>query len=377
MKKALLLAITSAGVFAQQQAPPIVSPEVHADKRVTFRFRAPNAKEVFVMREGGARDRDAFAEPTPFAMQKDENGVWSLTTDVLEPDYYEYRFVADGASYLDPQNPLMMPNLLDTASMVYVPGQPTHPWEVTNVPRGIVHHHFYRSGIVGDDRDYFVYTPPGYDPKASRTYPVLYLLHGFSDGADAWSAVGRAHVIVDNLIAQGKAKPMLLVMPLGYGDLAILSRAAGARDPAVLQRSFERYRDSLFQEVMPEIEKSYRAAKDRGSRAIAGLSMGGDQSLTFGLNAIDRFAWIGAFSPGEVGNYYAETFLSLDAKVNDKLRLLWIACGVDDRRIASIRQFIEFLKSRGVKHSWKETAGAHSWIVWRRYLAEFAPLLFN
>ncbi len=366
MKTVLLIAIAAA-VFAQQQAPPLLSPEVHPDRRVTFRFRAPNAKEVLVSRAG--------AERTP--MQKDNEGVWSLTTDPVAPDLYSYTFVADGVAYLDPLNPQVVPNLLNMSSMVHVPSPTPLPWEVSNGPRGMVHRHFYRSGIIGDDRDFYVYTPPGYDPKTNRTYPVLYLLHGFSDDASAWTAVGRAHVILDNLIAQGKAKPMIVVMPLGYGDLRIVARGGGLRDPDLRERSFDLYRDSLFQEVIPEIEKSYRASKDRASRAIAGLSMGGAQSLYIGLNAVDRFAWIGAFSSGGMGSDRAKAFPALDEKVNGKLRLLWIACGVDDRLMDANREFIGFLKSRNVKHSWKETEGAHTWLVWRRYLAELTPLLFN
>ncbi len=211
-----------------QQPPALESPEVHADKRITFRFRAPNAKEVLLALEGAQR----------VAMQKDEQGVWSITTTPLEPDLYGYSFVADGVSLIDPSNPMMKPNLLNTQSVVHVPGPASLPWEMNNVPHGTIHRHFYRSGVVGDDRDYYVYTPAGYDPKANRLYPVLYLLHGFSDDASGWTAVGRAHVILDNLIAQGKAKPMLLVMPLGYGAPEIVSRSSPPmRDPKLRQRS--------------------------------------------------------------------------------------------------------------------------------------------
>ncbi|MCX6634540.1 MAG: alpha/beta hydrolase-fold protein [Acidobacteria bacterium] len=359
----LLLAVAAMPGFAQT----ILSPEVGSDRRVTFRFRAPNAKEVFLAREG--------AEHVP--MQKDEKVVWSVTTGVLEPDIYGYSFAADGVNLIDPLNPVMKPNLLNTTSAVHVPGPATLPWEVNTVPRGTVHHHFYRSGIVGDHRDYFVYTPPGYDPKAKKLYPVLCLLHGFSDDASGWTAVGRAHVILDNLIAQGKAKPMLVVMPLGYGAMEIVSRGAPPlRDPKLRQRSFERFRDALLKEVLPEVGKTYRVSKNRGQRAIAGLSMGGAESLYVGLYALDTFAWIGAFSSGGMGEDLNASFPVLDAKANAQLRLLWIACGEDDRLMDANRKFGEFLKSRGVRYTWIETAGAHTWMVWRRNLAEFAPLLF-
>ena len=367
--RGILLLLTAALVPGLAQQPqPILSPEVHPDKRVTFRFRAPNAKEVFLARESAQR----------VPMQKDEQGVWSFTTDALEPDIYGYSFVADGVSLIDPSNPLMKPNLLNTQSAVHVPGPGSLPWEINDGPRGTVHRHFYRSGIVGDDRDYYVYTPPGYDATAKKQYPVLYLLHGFSDDASGWTAVGRAHVIFDNLIAQGKAKPMLVVMPLGYGAPEIVSRTGGSmRDPGLRQRSFDRFRDALLTEMIPQVEKNYRVSKDRNSRAIAGLSMGGAESLFVGLNALDRFAWIGAFSSGGLGADFDSIFAKLDAKANSQLRLLWIACGTEDRLIDGSRKLSEWLKSKDIRHTMLETPGAHTWRVWRRYLADFAPLLFQ
>ena len=239
----LFVACALAG-FAQAPAP-IVSPDVHTDHSVTFRFRDPNAKEVLLGLEG--------AKPMP--MQKDEQGVWSITTAPLEPDYYGYSFRADGVGLVDPSNSLMKPNLLNNESEVHVPGPPSLPWEVNDVPHGEIHHHFYRSGIVGDQRDFYVYTPPGYDATAKTLYPTLYLLHGFSDDASGWTAVGRANVILDNLIATGKAKPMLIVMSLGYGAPEILSRTGRSwRDRSLVQRNFDKVREALLTEVMPRIE---------------------------------------------------------------------------------------------------------------------------
>jgi len=370
----LFLVAAIAPVLAQPAQPPqppapVISPEVHSNNTVTFRFRDPNAKEVFLAREGAPR----------IPMQKDDTGLWSVTTDPLEPDLYGYSFVADGVALIDPNNSLMKPNLLNAQSEVHVPGPSSLPWEINDVPHGEVHHHFYRSGVVGDDRDYYVYTPPGYDPAAKKTYPVLYLLHGYSDGADGWTAVGRANVILDNLIAQGKAKPMLIVMTLGYGAPEIVSRSGpGLRGgPGLLQRNYEKYRDALFTEVMPQVEKSYRAANDRNSRAIAGLSMGGAESLYVGLNALDRFAWIGSFSAGGAADDFNATFPALDSKANSQLRLLWVACGTDDRLITPNRKFLDWLKSKDIAFTRIETPGAHTWMVWRRNLAVFAPLLFQ
>ena len=351
-----------------QPPPPVVSPEVGADNRVTFRFRDPNAKEVLLAREGAQ----------PVAMQKGEEGVWSVTTDPLEPDFYGYSFVADGVHLIDPSNHLMKPNLLGPQSVVHVPGPASLPWEVNDVPHGVIHHHFYHSAIVGDNRDYYVYTPPGYASNGQESYPTLYLLHGFSDDASAWTAVGYANVILDNLIAQGKVKPMIVVMPLGYGAPEIVSQGvASFRDPSLRQRNYQRFREALVNEVLPQVEASYRVVKDRNSRAIAGLSMGGAESLLTGLNTLNDFAWIGAFSSGGVPDDFQTDFPGLDSSVNAQLRLLWIACGTEDRLIEMNRKFRDWLKSKGIQHTDIETPGAHAWMVWRRNLATFAPLLFR
>jgi enterochelin esterase family protein len=310
-------------------------------------------------------------------MQKDEQGVWSVTTDPLEPDFYGYSFEADGVRLIDPSNHLMKPNLLNTQSVVHVPGPASLPWELNDVPRGVIHHHFYRSEIVGDDRDFYVYTPPAYSPKAKKLYPTLYLLHGFSDDASAWTAVGRAHVILDNLIAQGKAKPMIVVMPLGYGAPEIVSQGFGAHDASLRQRNFQKFRDTLVNEVIPQVEAAYRVSKDRKSRAVAGLSMGGAESLLTGLNTLDHFAWIGAFSSAELPEEFNTEFPTLDSKANSQLRLLWIACGTDDHLIDINRKFRDWLKSKAIQHTDIETPGAHTWMVWRRNLASFASLLFQ
>lgn len=359
---------SAARVPQPQPPPPIVSPEVHPDRTVTFRFRDPNAKEVSLSLEG----------TKPQSMQKDDQGVWSITTAPLEPDYYGYSFVADGVNLTDPSNYLMKTNLLSQSNMVHVPGDSPQVWDVAEVPHGVVRHHFYHSAVVGDDRDYFVYTPPGYDPASDKRYPVLYLQHGYSDGADGWTAVGRANFILDNLISQGKAKPMLVVMSLGYGAPEILRRGPGAfRDPSLPRRNMDKFGEALITEVIPQVEQTYRVISDRHARALAGLSMGGAESLYVGLNHLDHFAWVGSFSGGGLGDDYAAEFPSLDSKANDQLHVLWIACGTEDRLIEPNRKFRDWLTSKGVKHTDIETPGMHTWMVWRRNLANFAPLLFQ
>jgi enterochelin esterase family protein len=369
----LLPALVTAQQSKPAATPPpqepawLVTPAVHPDNTVTFRFRAPNAQEVKLDLEG----------TDPIAMQKDDEGVWSVTTAPLPPDFYGYNINVDGVRSLDPYNHGLVPNLISPGNYVHVPG-PSLPWEVNDVPRGEVHHHFYKSAVADDQRDFYVYTPPGYDPKAKTTYPVLYLLHGYSDDASGWTAVGHANVIFDNLIAQGKVKPMIVVMPLGYGTMEIITLGWGGWGHAdVRDKNFANFRTALLTEVMPKVESEYRIKKDRNSRAIAGLSMGGSESLLTGLNNLDKFAWIGAFSSGGIPDAFDKDFPSLDAKANQQLKLLWIACGTEDHLIKVNRDLREWLKTKGVNHVDIETPGMHTWMVWRRNLSEFAGLLFR
>ena len=311
-------------------------------------------------------------------MERDAQGVWTFTTEPLAPDIYVYSFNIDGLHVIDPSNPLLKYNLLNTESEVHVPGPKSLPWEINDVAHGQLHRHFYKSTVAGDDRDFIVYTPPGYDASAHKRYPVLYLLHGYSDDATAWSAVGRANIILDNLIARGQAKPMIIVMPLGYGTMEIVRAGwSRVRTPDLWKQNVEKFGDALLAEVIPQVEKSYRVSADRQSRAIAGLSMGGAESLVVGLNQLGRFAWVGAFSSGGLNTNFVSQFPSLDKKANDKLRLLWIACGKDDGLLKLNEQLCDWLKSKDIKYTWEESSGWHSFLVWRRYLAEFAPLLFQ
>ena len=373
MKTLLRLIIASAlipfsvTVFAQK-APKVISPEVHPDGHVTFRVVGQNVASVAVSIEG---------QPQPTPMQKDENGVWTITVGPVQPDVYGYFFIADGVNLIDPSNTVIKPNLLNLQSVLHVP-DPALPWETRDIPHGEIHNHFYHSKIVGDDRNFYVYTPPGYNPRKKEKYPVLYLLHGFSDDASGWSAVGRANVILDNLIANGKAKPMIVVMPLGYGDLEIIRRGWGDKDTDLKWRNFSKFTDALLGEVLPQVESSYNVKRDRDARAIAGLSMGGSESLLTGLNHQDQFAWIGAFSSGGLDTKpFPEEFPDVDANSNKKIKLLWIACGTEDELITKNRAFKSWLKDKGVQFTDVETPGMHTWMVWRRNLVALAPLLFR
>lgn len=346
-------------VFAQ----PVVSPEVHPDRRVTFRLRAPNAQKVELALETLPRQ----------AMTKDAAGLWTATTNPLEPDIYGYTFVIDGVSFADPSNGQIKPNALAVSSAVLVAGDPPQPWEQTGAPHGTLHHHFYESRVAGDKRDYFIYTPPGYNPK--KRYPLLVLCHGFSDYADGWSAVGKANFILDNLIARGEVKPLIVVMALGYGVSVDTLRTGLQRPPDTWKSNAAKFSEALLTEVLPAVERNYRIEQKPERRAIAGLSMGGGEALLVGLNHLDRFAWIGAFSAGGPAGQPESIYPSLSEKDNARIKLLWIACGKEDRLIEANRKFIDWLKTKNIRHTWVETPGAHTWPVWRRYLAEFTKLL--
>ncbi len=361
--------LTLLAIAAKAPPAPLISPEVHPDRTVTFRFKDPGATKVELDLEG----RDAVA------MTQDADGVWSITTEPLRPDLYGYSFTADGEPRLDPLNPLTKPNLIWQSNAVLVPGDPPEAWEVQRVPHGTVHHHFYRSAVIGDERDFFVYTPPGYRPNSRQRYPVLYLLHGYSDMANAWTEVGKAHVVLDNLIAQGKVKPMLIVMPLGYGIPDFASRTSTPfSNPDRTKLNYENYRRALLGEVIPRVEKEYRALADREHRAIAGLSMGGSESLFVGLNDLDKFSSVGAFSSGGFAGKFDEAFPGLTgATANPRLRLLWIACGKDDGLVGFNRNLVKWLKGKGVQLTAIETPGRHEWPVWRRNLIQFTGLIFG
>lgn len=373
MKRLLISVFAAAAASLAQEQPPLIqSPEVQRDGRVTFRYFDVDARNVTVSLEGQAK---------PIPMQKDDRGVWTITTAALAPELYGYSFEVDGMHRLDPMNSQIKPNLLNLSNVVQVPGSSPMRWEQQDIPHGTVHHHFYKSNVGGDNRDYYIYTPPGYDSDAARRYPVLYLLHGYSDDASGWTAVGKANLILDSLIDESKAKPMIVVMPLGYGTLQIVQRSRGpgsaATRESLRRENFNKFQQALLSEVIPQVERTYRVDSDRNARAIAGLSMGGAEALLTGLNHLDKFAWIGAFSAGGLSDGFATDFPELTSAANDQLRALRIACGTEDRLIAANRSLITWLQGKGIHVTQVETPGMHTWMVWRRDLIEFAPLLFK
>jgi enterochelin esterase family protein len=353
------------------------SHEVHPDGSITFRYQDAAAGKVLLHLDGAAE---------PLTMEKGSDGVWSVVTRPLAPEIYGYGFEVDGHPRLDPKNQTVIPNLVSLENEVTVPSIVPQPWEARDVSHGVVHHHIYTSkvvsGLENGQSEYYVYTPPSYDPKTK--YPVLYLLHGWSDRANGWTAVGRANLIFDNLIAEGKVKPMVVVMPLGYGDMKFVNSGAGVwDDSADIEHNLSLFSQALLTEVLPQVESKYHVSRKRNDRAIAGLSMGGMESLTIGLTHSDRFAWVGGFSSAPTAERLDvqridknEQFAQLKQK-STALRLLWIACGTEDHLITTNRQLVALLKSRDVPLTAVETSGMHTWQVWRDNLSHFAALIFQ
>jgi enterochelin esterase-like enzyme len=363
---ALLLPLLLGGLRGQD-APPLRSCEVNADGSITFRYRDTGAHKVAVNLENTA---------APLAMEV-KDGVWTATSLPQKPEIYWYSFQVDGKQELDPLNTEVFRNLVYLNSFVTVPGSSPQPWDEMDVPHGVVHHHFYTSkvvkGLPGGHSDFYVYTPPGYEPGASRPYPVLYLLHGYSQTAADWCEIGKANVILDNLIAQGKARPMVVVMPFGYGDMSIISKDFISK----IVSSDSLFGQALVGEVLPMVEAAYRVSGERGDRAIAGLSMGGLESLEIGLGHPELFAWVGSFSG-------AARFVqdSVDRgeydPVRARLRLLWISCGADEGNgLIANRKLVASLKARNFAVTAVEVPGMHTWMVWHDNLIHFAPLLFR
>ncbi len=342
-----------------------VSPEILKDHRVTFRLFAPKASEVVLMGSPGILE--VIKQPMP--LQKNDKGVWSLTIGPLEPGFYTYGYAIDGGLRMpDPSNPNLELRRWGPTSSFIVPAPQPAVFEVRKVPHGSVHVNFYDSANLGTERMVYVYTPPGYETSQQK-YPVLYLLHGNGQIEASWTWTGRANVIMDNLLADGKIKPMIVVMPYGHVPREIKPAPAGpiGADAAVIEKE-------LLTGVQPLVESRYRVLADRNHRAIGGLSMGAGQSMAIGLHNLDRFAYIAAFSGG--GN--REEWEKMDAAVlNQKLKVLWIGCGTEDPGYNGVKGMADMLTAKKVKVIWNQSGGGHSWPNWQVYLSKYTPLLFR
>jgi enterochelin esterase family protein len=374
------------------------SPEVLADGKVAFRLLAPTAASVML---GGD-----FPIGTNVALTKDEKGVWSVTVGPLRADFYSYYFTVDGVRTLDWRNVSVMRDGARYASWLRVPGAEAADYQVNDVPHGTVSRVWYPSPTLGMTRRMSVYTPPGYEAGTAR-YPVLYLLHGGGGDESAWTELGCAPQILDNLIAQGRATPMIVVMTNGNGTQSASQDFVPL--PGLPSRPGEgmlRFPESLVKDVIPFVDRTYRTKPDRESRAVTGLSMGGAQALYAGLNNLDQFAWLGALSggfpllPGVAVDIpapanaatlrgpdvtrsidpakYLALHPALDASVNSRLRLLYLAIGIDDGLITTHGALKKLLDDRGVKYTLLEVPGyGHEWKFWRLSLRDLLPRLFQ
>lgn len=377
-----LTALTSAFAQPAQQRQPtpndtLKSPEVLADGRVVFRIYAPKASEVTV---GG--DWIPQGLGTGGKLTKDDKGVWSITVGPLPADFYSYSLVVDGVRTLDPKNAFIKQGVNSVDNMVFVPGTDAAFQDTKAVPHGEIRKVWYKSSTLGEERRLHVYFPPGYDTGKGK-YPVFYLLHGGGDEDSGWSTIGRAGFILDNLIAAGKAKPMLVVMP--NGSLPRPAVVPGAPpDPAATAAFQDRFTNELLKDVVPFVEKTYRVLPGSTNRAIAGLSMGGGQTMRVVASNPDQFAYVGVWSMGVNPQTTADfeqrnaTFLNSADKVNKQIKLFEITCGDKDTlAFAGSKNLAEILKKRNINHKLNISGGGHTWINWRQYLNAYAQKLFQ
>lgn len=352
---------------------PTASPEVHPDRKVTFRIRAPRASEVTL--------RGDWMTGAPVKLEKDDKGVWSVTVGPLTPDFYSYAFTVDGVRTLDPANATIKQGIASLDNMFFLAGPQADFQDNKPVPHGDVRKVWYNSGTLKTQRRMHVYTPPGYD-GASEKYPVFYLLHGGGDEDSGWSTVGRAGFILDNLIAAKKAQPMIVVMP--NGSLPRPAVTPGAKlDPKETAALQDRFTRELVEDVVPQVEKHFRVKPGPQNRALAGLSMGGGQTTRVLTGHPDQFGYVAIWSAGLFGGDPAafekqnEAFFKNAEAVNKSVKLLEITVGDRDFALSGSKALSGVLTRRGIKHELKVTGGGHTWINWRQYLNELAPKLFR
>ena len=375
----LLFIIVSAG--AQENLPSgqqreIVSPEIHADNSVTFRLSAPHAKEVFVNGD--------FNGGNQAVMTKDSDGIWSYTTTPLESELYTYSFLADGLQTNDPNNVFYQRDVASTLNLFIVGNGKADLYQVNDVPHGTVSKRWYHSAVINKERRITIYTPPGYE-DSSEQYPVLYLLHGMGGDEEAWMTLGRTSQILDNLIAAGKAKPMIVVMPNGNmaQQAAPGESVLGFQKPQFrLPHTMDGLYEESFAEIIEFTERHYRTIPEKSGRAIAGLSMGGFHSMHISHFYPETFDYIGLFSAAIMpaqdakSKVYEDIGLQLQKQMENGYRLYWIAIGKEDFLYKANVEYREMLDNMGMEYQYRESEGGHTWRNWRIYLSEFVPMLF-
>ncbi|MCW3052905.1 MAG: axe1-6A 5 [Chthonomonadales bacterium] len=380
-----LQAQTPAPSGRQPQRPPVISPEVQSDGHVTFRLQAPQATTVRL----SAGDIPGNGPGTP--MVKNDNGVWEVTVGPIAPGAYRYNYNVQGVTTIDPRNSATSESNDNVWSLVVVPGSDL--MDTKNVPHGAVASVTYWSTALSKFRRMHVYLPPGYD-KSKDKYPVFYLLHGAGDSDEAWTSVGRAGFILDNLIAAKQAKPMVVVMPAGHTRKSGEPPSKGSDGSPVRGDEFV---GDFMTDLLPYVEQHYHVQNDRAHRAIAGLSMGGSQTLNIALPHLELFAYVGVYSSGLLNGFGSprganpapnagqtrspweqEHLAVLDnAELKKGLKLLWFGTGKDDFLLNTTHATVDMLKTHGFQPIFEESTGGHTWLNWRNYLLGFAPKLFK
>ena len=350
----LLLSANNTG-YSQQRTTPFISPEVHPDNSVTFRFRAPNAREVML-------ESQITAEPQQ--MTKENNGIWSFTINQVKPDIYPYCFNVDGVQVADPLNIQIFANERFKFSLVDIPGDPPLIHSMQDVPHGNICYRYYRSSTLERTRRLVIYTPPGFNVNGNTKYPVLYLIHGGSDTEETWTKVGRANLIADNLIAQGKAVPMIIVMP--YAN--------------VMPGPVDGFTKDVVNDIIPFIESNYPVLTESKDRAVAGFSVGGGQTLNIGLMNPDKFAWVCSYAPYTATPEFRNNFgnWNPDAEqMNKQLELFSISIATEDFLYGSVKENISMFRGKNLDLQTLIVPGGHTWMNCKLYLANTLQLLFN
>ena len=367
-------------IFAQQAiwgVPSIISPEVSTDRTVTFRLNAPNAQKVMITGD--------FLKSGVVEMEKDTSGIWTFTSEAINPEMYRYNYIVDGLTIADPANVFEVRDACTVFNYFLVPGEGSRLYEINDVDHGTVAKVWYDSPALGMKRRMSIYTPPGYETSGDRRYPVLYLLHGMGGDEEAWLTQGRAAQILDNLIAEGAVEPMIVVMPNGNAsqEAAPGETHFGLVPPTV---ALPHTMDGAFEEAFPDIiayvDRTYRTKADKQHRAIAGLSMGGFQSLHTSKQYPDMFDYVGLFSAAinprvEGSEIYKDREAKLRRQFADAPKLYWIAIGKDDFLYKDNEAYRKALDDMGVKYDYHESAGGHIWKNWRAYLSDFTRRLFR
>lgn len=381
MKNQLLRSVCLFFLYGTLQAQPprgpfVRSPQVHTDKTVTFEYLAPNAKKVML----SGQFLDANME-----MTKGDQGIWRATVGPIQPDIYPYNFVVDGTSVMDPGNVDFFPNERFKGSILLVPGDAPRMYEMKDVPHGSINYEYYPS-IEGSTGNLVVYTPPGYDASSDKSYPVFYLISGTTDTEEDFYKVGKINWILDNLIADGLAQPMIVVMPYGNTAARIAEQTGDVKPddpPRDTEAAYERMKqleNDLIKQIIPYVESNYRAIKNRESRAIGGFSRGGGQTLRTAYGNMDTFAWVCSYaasaSPKDMDTDFSAIAANPD-QTNKLLKLNWVSVGNSDFMYPSTMEYIKYLDEHKIKFQSLISSGGHTWMNVKKYVTESAQLLFK